>query len=82
LHGSLGSLLELSSRLLLKSTLDRSGRWNSYLGPGVFCTLSLSLLLPLVIHDTTVVLYYQCFVQHVLKILIILGLQCTSQTII
>jgi hypothetical protein len=56
LHGSLGSLLELSSGLLLESTLDRSGRWHSYLGPGVDATLTLALLLLLVFHDTTVVL--------------------------
>jgi hypothetical protein len=29
LHGHLGSLLELSSGLLLRCTLDRSGRWYS-----------------------------------------------------
>jgi hypothetical protein len=56
LHGSLGSLLELSSELLLRSTLDRSSTWHIYLGLGVVATLTLALLLPLAIHDTTVVL--------------------------
>jgi hypothetical protein len=52
LHCSLGSLLELSSELL-GSTLDRSDRWHTYLGPGVVATLTLALLLPLVFNDTT-----------------------------
>jgi hypothetical protein len=56
LHGSLGSLLELRSELLLRSTLDRSSTWHIYLGLGVVATLTLALLLPLAIHDTTVVL--------------------------
>jgi hypothetical protein len=56
LHGSLGSLLKLSSGLLLRNTVDRSGRWHTYPGPGVIATLPLVLLLPLTIHDTTVVL--------------------------
>jgi hypothetical protein len=56
LHGRLGSLLELRSRLLLRCTLDRSGRWYTYLGSGVVATLSLALMLPLTIHDTMVVL--------------------------
>jgi hypothetical protein len=56
LHGSLGSLLELSYDLLLRSTLDRYDRWHTYLGPGIVATLSLALLLPLVIHDTMKVL--------------------------
>jgi hypothetical protein len=56
LHGSLGSLLELSPRLLLRRMLDRCGRWHTYPRPGVVSTLSLALLLPLAIHDTTTVL--------------------------
>jgi hypothetical protein len=56
LHGSLGSLLQLSSRLLLRSMLDRYGRWHSYRGPRVVATMSLALLLPLAIHDTMSVL--------------------------
>jgi hypothetical protein len=55
LHCSLVSLLELGSRLLLQGTLDWSGRWYTYLGPGVVTTLTLSLLLPIAFHDTTVV---------------------------
>jgi hypothetical protein len=56
MHGHLRSLLELSSGLLLRYTLDRSGIWHTYSGPGVVATLSLALLLPLAIHDTMVVL--------------------------
>jgi hypothetical protein len=53
LHCSLGSLLELGSRLLLGSTLDRSDRWRAYLGPRLVATLTLALLLKLAFHDTT-----------------------------
>jgi hypothetical protein len=74
LHGSLGSLLELSSGLLLGSTLDWSGRWHTYPKPGVAATLTLSLLLPFVIHDTTTVLKHQCLVHHALEIPKISGL--------
>jgi hypothetical protein len=55
LHGHLGSLLELSSGLLLICTLDRFDRWYTYPGSRVV-TLSLALLLPLTVHDTTTVL--------------------------
>jgi hypothetical protein len=55
LHCRLGSLLELSSRRLLGSTLDRFSRWHTYLGPGVVATLTLVLLRPLAPHDTTTV---------------------------
>jgi hypothetical protein len=43
LHGSPGSQLKLSSRLLLRNTLDRPGRCHTYPGPGVVATLSLAL---------------------------------------
>jgi hypothetical protein len=56
LHGCLGCLLELRSGLLLRSTLDCSGRWHTYLRLGVVGTLTLTLLLPLAIHDTMTVL--------------------------
>jgi hypothetical protein len=56
LHGRLGSLLELSSGLLLRCMLDRSSGWYTYLGSGVVATLSLVLLLPLMVHDTMEVL--------------------------
>jgi hypothetical protein len=74
LHGSLGSLLELSFGLLLESTLDRFGRWHTYLGPGVVATLTSVLLLPLAFHDTTMILQHQCLVHHVLEIPKISGL--------
>jgi hypothetical protein len=55
LHCSLGSLLELSSGLLLGSTVDRSGRWHTYPRPVVVAILTLTLLLLLAFHDTMVV---------------------------
>jgi hypothetical protein len=82
LHCSLGSLLQLCSRLLLGSTLYRSGRWHTYLGPRVVATLSLALLLPLMLHDTRVVFQHQCLVHHILEIPKVSGLQCISQTVI
>jgi hypothetical protein len=56
LRGSLESLLKLSSGLLLRNTLDRSDRWHTYPRPGVVAPLPLTLLLPLMIHDTMAVL--------------------------
>jgi hypothetical protein len=55
LHCTMGSLLELSSGLLLGSTLDRADRWHTYPGHGVVATLTLALLRSLVFHDTTMV---------------------------
>jgi hypothetical protein len=56
LHGLLESMLELSSGLLLRCTLDRFDRWYAYPGSGVVVTPSLAVLLPLTVHDTTAVL--------------------------
>jgi hypothetical protein len=82
LHHSLGSLLELSSRMLLRRTLDRSDIWHTYPGPGVVTTLTLTLLLPLAFHDVAVVFQHQCLVHDVLEIPKISDLQCISQTIV
>jgi hypothetical protein len=70
LHYRLGSLLEQSSGLLLRCMLDRFGRWHTDPGPRVVATLSLALLLPLMIHDTMVILQHQSLVHQVLKIII------------
>jgi hypothetical protein len=76
LHCGLGSLLELGSRLLLRGTLDRSGKWYTYLRPGVVTTLTLVLFLLLAFHDTAVAFQYKCIVHHILEIPKVSGLQC------
>jgi hypothetical protein len=75
LHCSLGSLLELISRLQVWQVAYQSG-------PRVVTTLTSTLLLLLVFHETMAVFQHQCLVYHVLEIPKVSGLHCISQTII